>query len=32
MEMEPVSKEEWWDVPATFEQWEEERLKTLGMT
>ena len=31
-ELEPVSKDEWWDVPATFEQWEEQRMSTLGMT
>jgi electron transport complex protein RnfB len=31
IELEPVSKEEWFDVPASFEDWEERRLKTLGM-
>jgi len=31
LELEPVSKEEWFDVPASFEEWEERRLKTLRM-
>jgi ferredoxin len=31
IELVPVSKEEWFDVPASFEEWEERRLKTLGM-
>ncbi len=31
IELEPVSKDEWFDVPASFEEWEERRLKTLGM-
>ena len=31
-ELKPVSGDEWWNVPASFEQWEEERMKTLGMT
>lgn len=31
-ELVPVTEEERWDVPATFEQWEEERMRTLGMT
>ncbi len=32
IELEPVSQEEWFDVPASFEEWEERRLKALGMT
>lgn len=32
IELVPVSREEWFDVPASFEEWEERRLKTLGMT
>jgi len=32
IELVPVSPEEWFDVPASFEEWEERRLKTLGMT
>lgn len=31
IELEPVSKEEWFDVPKSFEDWEERRLKTLSM-
>jgi len=31
IELEPVSKEEWFDVPTSFEDWEERRLKTLAM-
>jgi Na+-translocating ferredoxin:NAD+ oxidoreductase subunit B len=31
-ELKSVSEDEWWDVPPSFEQWEEERMKTLGMT
>ena len=31
IELEPVPQEEWFDVPASFEEWEERRLKTLGM-
>jgi len=30
IELEPVSKEEWFDVPTSLEDWEERRLKTLG--
>ena len=28
--LEPVSKEEWFDVPASFEEWEERRLAQMG--
>jgi ferredoxin len=28
--LEPVSKEEWFDVPASFEEWEERRLEQMG--
>jgi Na+-translocating ferredoxin:NAD+ oxidoreductase RNF subunit RnfB len=31
IELVPVSPEEWFDVPASFEEWEERRLKTLAM-
>jgi electron transport complex protein RnfB len=31
IELAPVSREEWFDVPTSFEDWEERRLKTLGM-
>lgn len=29
IELEPVSQEEWFDVPASFEEWEERRLQSL---
>ena len=29
IELEPVSREEWFDVPASFEEWEERRLQSL---
>ena len=29
IELEPVSKEEWFDVPSSFEEWEERRLQSL---
>lgn len=29
IELVPVSKEEWFDVPASFEEWEERRLQSL---
>jgi Pyruvate/2-oxoacid:ferredoxin oxidoreductase delta subunit len=31
LELVPVSKEEWFDVPSSFEEWEERRLLTLGL-
>jgi electron transport complex protein RnfB len=31
IELVPVSKEEWFDVPTSFEDWEERRLKNLSM-
>lgn len=31
-ELVPVSPEERWNIPASFEQWEEQRMSTLGMT
>jgi electron transport complex protein RnfB len=31
IELEPVSKEEWFDVPSSFEEWEERRLQNMGM-
>jgi electron transport complex protein RnfB len=31
IELVPVSPEEWFDVPASFEEWEERRLETLSM-
>ncbi|MDM7915875.1 MAG: 4Fe-4S dicluster-binding protein [Candidatus Eisenbacteria bacterium] len=32
IELEPVSKEEWFDVPSSFEEWEERRLAQMGKT
>ena len=32
IELEPVSKEEWFDVPSSFEEWEERRLQNMGLT
>jgi electron transport complex protein RnfB len=32
IELEPVSKEEWFEVPASFEEWEERRLAGMGRT
>jgi electron transport complex protein RnfB len=32
IELEPVSKEEWFDVPSSFEEWEECRLQNMGLT
>ena len=29
--LEPVSAEEWWDVPLNSKEWEAERLRTRGM-
>jgi len=31
IELVPVSREEWFDVPASFEEWEERRLRTLAL-
>lgn len=31
LELEPVSKEEWFEVPSSFEDWEERRLQALAM-
>jgi electron transport complex protein RnfB len=30
IELEPVSPEEWFDVPSSFEEWEERRLSKMG--
>jgi len=30
IELEPVPKDEWFDVPTSFEDWEERRLRNLG--
>jgi electron transport complex protein RnfB len=30
IELEPVPKDEWFDVPTSFEDWEERRLQNLG--
>ncbi len=30
IELVPVSKEEWFDVPTSFEDWEERRLANLA--
>jgi Na+-translocating ferredoxin:NAD+ oxidoreductase subunit B len=32
LELEPVSREEWFDVPASFEEWEERRLSQMRRT
>jgi len=32
IELEPVSAEEWFYVPSSFEEWEERRLQNLGTT
>jgi len=32
IELVPVSAEEWFDVPSSFEEWEERRLSALGST
>ena len=29
LELVPVSKEEWFEVPSSFEEWEERRLQNL---
>lgn len=31
IELVPVSAEEWFDVPSSFEEWEEIRLRNLGL-
>ena len=31
LELVPVPESEWFDVPSSFEDWEERRLKTLKM-
>ena len=32
LELETVSKEDWFDLPASFEEWEERRLSRMGRT
>ena len=31
LHLEPVSKEEWFQVPSSFFGWEEARIKSIGM-
>jgi Pyruvate/2-oxoacid:ferredoxin oxidoreductase delta subunit len=31
MELVPVPEEEWFEIPSSFEEWEERRLKSLGL-
>ncbi len=32
IEMQPVSEEEWFHVPSSFMEWEEQRLESLAAT